>query len=206
VITPDLPGHGDSPRPGRQSVSDYAADLVALLDALEIQRVVVAGHSMGGAIAQTLALDYADRVAGLILVATGAKLRVHPDILDQIKFDVEAVAALLMDWIWALELNEQTYNQSYQQILANEPEVLYGDYLACDNFDVRDRLGTIRVPTLIVSGTEDRMTPLKYGEFLREHIAASVHFTITGGGHMVALERPEIVSRTVAEWLQTTQA
>ena len=75
TIIVDLPGHGKSSRRGtQQHVGAYASDMLALLDALKLQQVIVAGHSMGGAIAQTLALQHPDRVLGLILICTGAKL------------------------------------------------------------------------------------------------------------------------------------
>src|SRR2546430_629337 len=65
VLTIDLPGHGRSPLPGRQSVTAYAFDVIGLFDTLAIPAAVIVGHSLGGAIAQQLALFQPDRVAGL---------------------------------------------------------------------------------------------------------------------------------------------
>ncbi len=202
VIAPDLPGHGSSPEPGRASVADYAADMVALLDALGIDRAVIGGHSMGGAVALTLALEHTARAAGLVLVGTGAKLGVHPDILNKVYTDLPGVARTITAWAWAEGLEAQVYANSYAGILANNPDVLYHDYAACNAFDVRARLGEIRVPVLVVGGTADRMAAYKYSEYLRDQIADATLFTVQGGGHMLALEQPQVVADAVRDWLK----
>src|SRR5512139_941434 len=81
VYAIDLPGHGKSAGMGRSTIADYAAWIVSFLDALHIPAAVFIGHSMGGAIAQQLALTYPDRTTALVLAATGAKLRVAPQLL-----------------------------------------------------------------------------------------------------------------------------
>lgn len=201
AIALDLPGHGKSPGPGCKSVEAYAKVIIAFMDALELPQVYLMGHSMGGAIAQQMALDYAGRVAGLILIGTGAKLRVHPDILDRIKTDKEAVANLLADWFWSGSKPEASRNGTYESNMDADTEVLYHDYAACNVFDIRDRLGEIRVPVLVISGTEDRMTALNYGEYLRDNLPDAELVVVEGGGHMMALEQPDVVTDAVKDWL-----
>src|SRR5574337_242258 len=82
VIALDLPGHGGSPGPAPGTVAGLARSVLGLLDALGVPGAVVAGHSMGGAVALTLALEAPARVAGLCLVGTGARLRVSPAVLQ----------------------------------------------------------------------------------------------------------------------------
>ena len=84
AVALDLPGHGRSTPPGRDSMDGYRDAVLGLLDALGVDRAVMVGHSLGGGIAQTLAFSHPDRVAGLGLVGTGARLRVLPQILDGI--------------------------------------------------------------------------------------------------------------------------
>ena len=204
VLVPDLPGHGRSPGPGRQTVSAYAADMVALLDALHIRRAIVGGHSMGGAIAQVMALNYPERVAGLILIGTGAKLRVHPDILARVRNEPDAIYELLTTWMWAEDVPEQVRRLGRRRIAANDPQVVYGDYLACNTFDVMTQIQRIAAPTLVIGGTADRMTPHKFSAYLAEHIPRAELVTIEGGGHMMALEQPQAVAQAVAAWLERT--
>ena len=78
VIALDLPGHGKSTAPGRNTLDAYARDVAALLDALALDRAVIVGHSMGGGVAQLLALDWPERIAGLVLLGTGASCRSIP--------------------------------------------------------------------------------------------------------------------------------
>lgn len=201
AIVPDLPGHGKSPGSGRNRVGDYAADMLALLDALDLPRVIVMGHSMGGAIGLTMALDYADRVAGLILMGSGARLTVHPNILDRILVAPDEVADLLKDWMWSEATPDDQRELTARQIVETGPEVVHGDYTACNHFDVRARLHEIRAPALVIGGTADKMTPYRYSQYLHEHLAGSTLVTIDGGGHNMALEQPQRVAEAVQEWL-----
>ncbi len=205
TIVPDLPGHGRSPGPGRQAVSAYAGDLVALMDALDLPRAVVGGHSMGGAIAQMMAINYPERVAGLVLVGTGARLRVHPDILNRVCEHPEEVYERLLDWAWAEGVPEQVLRLGRKRMLANDTQTVYGDYLACNAFDVMGQLSFIHAPALVIGGTADQMTPLKYSHYLVEHIPRAELAVVEGGGHMMMLEQPQAVAQAVAGWLERTE-
>ncbi|MCL4255682.1 MAG: alpha/beta fold hydrolase [Anaerolineae bacterium] len=86
-------------------------------------------------------------------------------------------------------------------MLKTPPEVTYGDYLACNGFDIRAKINTITAPTLVISGTHDKMTPLKYGQFLADNIANAQLAVIDGAGHMLGLEQPQTVAGIIANWL-----
>jgi pimeloyl-ACP methyl ester carboxylesterase len=79
--------------------------------------------------------------------------------------------------------------------------VLYGDFLACDEFDIRDRLEEIRQPTLIVCGTDDQMTPVRQAQFLVSGIPNSMLKLIPNAGHMVMLEQPQMVAAAISEFV-----
>ena len=70
------------------------------------------------------------------------------------------------------------------------PPVLLGDFVACDRFDVRDRLPSIAIPTLVVVGDQDVMTPPKHVAFLADHIPGARLHTVPGAGHMLPVEAP----------------
>ena len=202
VYTIDLPGHGKSGGNGRGSVAEYAACVERMLDALKIERAIITGHSMGGAIAQQFGLTFPARTSALILIATGARLRVAPQILELTQADLPAAADLISRYEWGPDTPGQMIRLGRQQLLANRPEVIYGDYLACNAFDVMDRLGDIRAPTLVIGGTADQMTPPKYATFLAERIPGARLALVEGAGHMVMLERESEVARPVEQFLR----
>ena len=201
VYALDLPGHGRSEGQGRSSIAAYRDFLIAFLDALGLDRVVLADHSMGGAIALDLALHRPTRLAGLILVGSGARLRVAPAILEGILADFEAAVDLICDWAYGPDAPEQLKRLGREQMARTLPEVLHGDFAACDAFDVRDRLAEIHCPTLVISATADRLTPLKYGDYLQKHIAGARLTVIEDAGHMVMLERPMQVTQAIQDFL-----
>lgn len=201
----DLPGHGRSVGAGRTTIGEYAAALLQFLDGVGIERAVLVGSSMGGAIALTVAMQAPARVKGLVLVGTGAKLRVAPQILDGLQNEFEATARKLVDLYYADTGNSSLLvlkQKSLQQLLKSGSVVTHGDFVACDAFDVRARLGEIRAPTLVVCGDEDRMTPLKYSEYLAEQVAGARLAVIKGTGHMVMLEDAEEFQRVLREWVR----
>jgi pimeloyl-ACP methyl ester carboxylesterase len=197
----DLPGHGRSEGMGRSSIAAYRDFIFAFLDALGLGRAVVVGHSMGGAIALDFALHYPDRLDGLILVGTGARLRVLPAILTGILSDFEATVDLILDYAFGPSATEQLKRLGRQRLLKTPPEVLHGDYTACDAFDVMEHLGEVRCPTLVIGGTADRLTPPKYSAYLRDHIPGAELVLVDAAGHMVMLEKPEVVVRAVSKFI-----
>ncbi len=194
----DLPGHGQSTGPGYDSIQAYADWLVAFLDAAGLDQIVLAGHSMGGAIALQAALQHPGRVAGLVLIATGARLRVAPGLLDAIRQDLTAAIGLMGDWAYGPEALPEMVRLGQRQLAAAGPEILYGDFQACDGFNVLDRLGEISAPTLILCGTLDRMTPTKYSTYLRDNIRGASLVLVEGAGHMLMIENPGAVAGALA--------
>ncbi len=205
VYALDLPGHGRSELPGRNAVADYTHSVRDFLDVQSIERAVIVGHSMGGAIAQMLALQDPARVLGLALIGTGARLRVRAAFLDGLQNDFANTARRISENCFAPSADAKLKEKSEQELLRCDPQVVYHDYASCDAFDVIARLGEIRVPTLILCGYDDRMTPVKYSEYLYAHIADAREEFVDGAGHMVMLERPDVVNRALGEFLYKIQ-
>jgi pimeloyl-ACP methyl ester carboxylesterase len=201
VYALDLPGHGRSSGKGCDTIGGYAEAVVAFLDAAGIEQAVFVGHSMGGAIAQTLALDFADRVTGLVLVGTGARLRVAPAILEGVRSNFEQTVELITRFAWSPEAPPTLTELGQKMLLETDPDVVWGDFAACDRFDVIKQLGEIRAPTLVVAGSADQLTPVKYACFLAERISEARCVIVEGAGHMVMLERPRAVMQAVQEFL-----
>lgn len=204
VIALDLPGHGKSSQRGDQpvSVAGYAQAVIALLDELGIHQFIAVGHSMGGAIAQRLALTYPDRVAGLVLIGTGSRLAVNPKILETLDDDPQTVVGWIHKWSWAPTTPDDLRAAAYEALQATPPALIRADYAACDAFDVSDRLGDISAPTLVISGSLDKMTPPTLGQDLAAGIPHTQFVLIEGGGHSMHLEQAEAVAKTVRQWLE----
>jgi pimeloyl-ACP methyl ester carboxylesterase len=209
----NLPGHaevrGADAGAGMQSVKEYANWLIGYIERQSLGRVVLNGHSMGGAIVQTVALMQPEWLAGLVLTGTGARLRVLPRLLELLRTDYPAAVDLIIERSFAPPTGPLTYGQkarlngTRRQILRTPQEVTLGDYNACDRFDAMDTLSKIRVPTLCIVGAQDEMTPPKYSEYLHSHIEGSRLAVIEGAGHMLPLEKPAEYNRVLAEFIAT---
>jgi pimeloyl-ACP methyl ester carboxylesterase len=202
VFALDLPGHGRSSQPGRASIDGYAGDAAALVQALALEKVVVAGHSMGGAIAMTLGLQRPSWLAGLVLIGTGARLRVTDAILNQILPHFDTAVDTITRFYWAENAPPPLVESGRQALRQNDPKVLYDDYVACNQFDVLGRLGAIEVPALVISGTADPLTPTKYGQYLAGQIRDSRLTLVDGASHMMMLEQPAVVAAAVEAFIQ----
>lgn len=199
----DLPGHGESQGDGYPTIQEYRDFLLGLLDALGFNRAVLVGHSMGGGIAQGFALAYPDQLAALILVGTGARLRVHPDIFAAIHRDIGEAGRLISGWSYSSAAMLATVASAAEAFARNRASVLEGDFRACDAFDLMGEISKIRTPTLIVCGEDDRLTPPKYARFLHDKIPGSALAIIPGAGHMVMLERSAEFNRVLTAFLDS---
>jgi len=205
VYAIDLPGHGKSAIcDGQQSIGEYARHLVQWLESVQLRRAVVVGHSMGSAIALALAIHHPEYVVGLGLMGAGARLRVHPDLLnyaaDLTTFD--KVACILVSYYFSSNAPPRLVKLASKRILETRQSVLLGDLQACNRFDVMDQLGAVRQPTLVVCGADDQMTPLRYAQFLSSAIPNARLSVIPNTGHMVMLEQPGLVADCLLAFLQ----
>lgn len=203
IFAVDLPGHGKSGGIGHHTIDDYVGEILEFMKALRLNAAVLVGHSMGGAIALETAIRYPKRVLGLGLAGSGARLRVAPAILQSAS-DPSTFADtvhMINAYSYAPQTNARLKELGEQRMLETRSTVLYGDLLACDAFDVMDRLSKISAPTLILCGAEDKMTPLRNSEFMRDHIAGTRLEIVPNAGHNVMLEQPNQVAEILADFL-----
>jgi pimeloyl-ACP methyl ester carboxylesterase len=205
VFAVDLPGHGRSDGPGHSRIADYAAWVPLLLDSLELEQVILLGHSMGAATALQVALDAPERVQGLVLLGASARLRVAPTILEGLQDDLPAAIESLVRLLFPIEADERLHNNAITDFHQVAPHVLRNDFAACDGWDIRPRLAEVACPLLIIAGTDDQLTPLKLAYELHSGVAGSELLSLSGVGHMAMLERPGSVCDAVRPWLAGQQ-
>jgi len=201
VYALDLPGHGRSAGNGYATVVEYRAWLREFVDALALPTFVLAGHSMGGAIALDFALTYPQRLVGLGLVGASAQLRVAPAILAGIQTDFAATTASLIELMYGPTVPPESRQGYLHQLRETLPALLHADFSACDGFDVSARLAEIALPTLIIGGLLDEMTPVRYSERLHEQIANSELHLLANTGHMVMVEQAVATTQLFAQFL-----
>lgn len=200
-ITPvyalDLPGHGRSSGDGYDTIEAFAGVILAFLETLGLNKVILVGHSMGGAIAQLVALSHPSIVSGLVLIATGARLRVSNAILDHVLADFQSIVHIMPSMVWARDTPDGMIEQGMKRFAQNRPNSVYQDFVACNNFDVMDRISSIKIPALVICGTADQMTPLKFSQYLSRKMPDARLHVIDDAGHMVMLEHGEEVTAII---------
>lgn len=207
VYVPDLPGHGKSEGVAKQGIREYSTVLAEFMQALKLKKAVFVGLSMGSAIALQMALRYPKRILGLVLLGSGAKLRVAPAVLESSANPTafNATIQMVIGNSYGPDIDPRVKELAIQQLEETRPSVLHSDFLACDSFDVMEKIGKIHAPTLLICGAEDRMTPVKFSEYLRDHIEGARLEIVEGAGHMVMIEKPDETAKLLEEFLNSIQ-
>lgn len=213
-VAPDLAGLGatDDRPADHVALDDYAEDVAALLDRLGIDRAVVAGVSLGGYVALALARRFAGRVSGLVLIDTKAPADTpearagRQRLLDTLS---EHGTAGVADEMLPKLLGETTrrarpgvVQEARSLILTNDPEGVRRAVLRLrDRPDATPGLAAVSVPTLVVVGEEDVVTPRAEAERLAGGIAGARLEVIPAAGHLSSLEHPDAFNAVLADFL-----
>jgi pimeloyl-ACP methyl ester carboxylesterase len=199
----DLPGHGLSEGRGEQDVAVYVEWVRKILEALTIEKPVLIGHSLGAAISLNYALTYGDRLAGIVPVGGGAAMPVNPVILDSLKIDPATVIAIAAKIAVAKSNRDRLSEILMKSMSGVNPDILYGDFLACDKHDVTATVSRIRVPALMICGDEDKMTPPELSRYLKDHIPGAQWALIKNAGHFVMLENVEEFNQALSTFVES---
>lgn len=203
IIAVDLPGHGQNKKSGLSSISDYAARVSDFLDQARLPAYVLCGLSLGGAVTLELLLQNHNRAVAGIIINSGAKLGVMPKILDMIRKDYPKYVAASLAVTVSKNTSAEKVRHLFDEMALLDPEIIYNDFIACNNFDVREKLGKILVPVLVLTAADDRLTPEKFGVFLCEKIPKASHVSIARAGHLSPVEQPDKVNNALIEFLKS---
>ena len=215
TLAVDLRGFGrsDKPRePGAYAVPVLARDIRTLIQALGLERLHLLGASMGGFIAQLVALDAPGLCRSLILCHTGQRMSIPAEIvasrvasLESSSMEdygrlvagqalAEGVSPALFDWLTRMiAANDK---DAYRQVLVE----------GLRDFDVSERVAELALPTLVIVGAEDRVIPPEEGVALAGRIPGARLVTLEGVGHIGYAERPEPFNAAVLEFLPSLPA
>lgn len=201
VILPDLRGHGESDAPvGPYHMSQLAEDLVYLLDAREVERAVVCGHSMGGYVALAFAAQFAERLLGLGLITTNAgsdseeKRAGRYALIEEVR--ERGSIAVAENLAPRLSRSQAVIDASFTLIDQTEPLGLIGAMGGMAERPERTGLlSQINVPALVVAGEDDRITDFKTAKAMADALMKGEFLGIPDVGHMPMWEAPDILGR-----------
>ena len=197
----NLPGHPSGEITCR-TVEDYSEALHDFIVESRILRPVVCGHSMGSAVTLKLAIEHPEDVGGLVLVSAGAKMGVDPNIVEGLRGrPMEAIEQIITPRSF-YSIDFGLGREARAALSVSNLPVFLNDYLACQDFDVRDELPGIAAKTLIVCGDKDEMTPPRWAHFLNANIFDSELYFVRDSGHMLPLEKPEPLARLIQSFLK----
>lgn len=202
TIAIDLPGHGTSDGGAKDRIEDCARAVIDFVGAIEASRPILCGVSLGGAVTQQLLLESPGLFKAGILISTGSKLKVAPEIFDAIENDFNGYLDMIVNLVTSKATDPDQVKRFRQDTARCRPEVLLADYRACDRFDVMQRVASITAPVLVVTAADDQVTPPKYGDFLENNISNASRAHIANAGHIVPMEKPEEVNRVIIDFLK----
>ncbi|SEV84496.1 alpha/beta fold hydrolase [Natrinema salifodinae] len=207
IVTVDLSGHGDSDdvdaSAGYTALSAYADDVLAVAEATDAR--VLVGNSLGGAVVQHILLEREFEPDAVVLTGTGARLGVLEDLLAWLDSDFDQAVEFLhgTDRLFHdpdPDVRERSIDQMYDCGRATTQR----DFLTCHEFDVRDRISEINVPTLALYGEHDQLTPAWFHEYLIDEIGDGEVVEIDGAAHLAMVERPNAFNDAVEAFLTET--
>jgi pimeloyl-ACP methyl ester carboxylesterase len=202
VVLVDLPGHGQTAGEACKTIEDARDAVRDTIIGMGIREAYIVGHSMGGGIAMSLALANPELVKGLILICTGAKLKVLPEILDKILQDKEAtVRMIMMDYAFSNKASLKMKENGFKDMMKSSAETIYQGFSACNQFSAMGSLEKIALSTLIIAGKDDLLTPPSYSEYLHREIKGSELVIVEDAGHMVMIEQPDAVNRAIETFI-----
>lgn len=198
----NLPGHPDGQ--ALDNVPALAQWLSEQLASNDLNDAVLVGHSLGSAVAIQTALLGEAGIKALVLIGSGARLKVMPQLLESLK-KLDEEGGDIPDYLLTANqtIAEPLRAKVNTSIEENGAAVMLKDFIACNNFDVMDGLEKIQMPVQLIVGEKDQMTPVKYSLYLKHKLQGAALDIVEGGTHMVFAEQPDAVNRIIEAFIKT---
>lgn len=210
VLAVDLPGHGKSnATPGEYRLDDLGADVLAVADRTGLDHFDVCGVSLGGLIGLWLAINAPERVSSLVASNTAARIGSRQGWSERMAAVASQGMMGLRDQIvprWVAagfpERDPETYSSLQEMFASVDPAGYVGCCAALRDADLRDAIGAIDCPTLVIGGEHDTSTPPSDAHWLHGHIAGSRLEVIPDAAHLANVDRPDVFTALVAAALE----
>ena len=210
VLVPDLPGHGRSAGEPLPSIGALADWIIALLDAVGVEKATLIGHSMGSLVALEATLRHPARLEKIALIGSAMPMPVSEALLDAARDNEPKAVDMINNFsysasgqfggntvpgLWMLGVNQRLMERQ-------KPGVFLIDLTACNAYTRSlESLSAIALPVLVVAGSQDRMTAPKSSKALAEAIPCARLISIPGSGHALMAERPDAVLDSLRDFI-----
>ncbi len=206
VIAPDLPGHGQSDRwhPAAETSIEMYRDAIGTICAhLKVDKVILAGHSMGGQVALACAAAWPERVGGLVMVASGAQIHVAPRVYEVIDKDFSHFGEWLQKVSWSPATPREIVERWAGVMCTADQEITRADFAAVGRFDGLQAARQVRAPSLVLGGGDDLLTPPAVSRALAEALPGAQLTLVPNAGHMLMLEQADTFAKQLDGFLAT---
>ena len=205
VLSVDLPGHGNSEGPSLKSIEEISDWIKSLMNVLDINKLIIIGHSQGSLVGIDFAARYPNLINGLVLVAGSYKMPVNQDLINYAEAGDEKAVLLMMKW--GYEGSKAFIGGNPVKKIINSSreirEVLAVDLNACNNYKGgKESLEKINCSTLCIFGDLDKMVPLEVGNKMSSMIKNAEKKVINNCGHMIIFEKAFEMRQIVKEFLK----
>lgn len=199
----DLPGHGKSTDAKMvESIEGYGDVVIEVVGKLNVENFVLSGHSMGGAIVLELMSRSLSEVKAGIVISSGATLKVNPLVIDGLKVSLSETLEKISKWAISRDSDSEILKRVFSIFSSCDVSVIISDFVACDNFDIRDKLNLIDKPLLVVVGSSDVMTPHSLSKEIVDRVEFARFVVIDGKGHMLPIESPKELANIIEEFIK----
>jgi len=203
TIALDLPGHGKSQGDAKDNIKDISSNVHQFIESLNVSRPILCGLSIGGAIALQLLIEKRVDYQGGILINTGARLKVMPGLIETLKTDYPAAVEATKVFAISEKTDPLTVEPLIEEMRKCRVQSTVNDFLACDSFNVMDKLNRIDTPVLVLTAADDKLTPPKYGKYLAENIPQSTFVQIHDAGHLSPFEKEAEVNQAIIAFINS---